>query len=418
MGVKPGYKRTEVGVIPEEWEVKPMGELGQVRTGPFGTLLKADEYAGTDGVPLVSVGEIGEGSFRVTDKTPRVPAKVVRRLPQYVLKTGDIVFGRKGAVDRSALVGPSQHGWFLGSDGISLRLNDACNPSYVAWQFQRPEVRAWLIQNAVGTTMASLNQKMLAGVTVPWAPRTEQQAIATALSDVDALLTQLDRLIAKKRDIKQAAMRQLLTGKTRLPGFDGEWKAKRLGDLGEFLKGSGVTRDQSNSGDLPCIRYGEIYTSHNDVVRAFQSFISHSVAATALRLRKSDILFAGSGETKEEIGKCVAFVDDFEAYAGGDIVVLRPRSADAVFIGYALNAPAVAKQKASRGQGDAVVHISAAALADIEVALPEVAEQTAIATLLSDLDAELTALEARRDKTHALKQGMMQELLTGRTRLA
>jgi type I restriction enzyme S subunit len=245
----------------------------------------------------------------------------------------------------------------------------------------------------------------------------EQRAIATALSDADALLTQLDRLIAKKRDIKQAAMQQLLTGKTRLPGFGGAWKAKRLGDLGEFLKGSGVTRDQSDSGDLPCVRYGEIYTSHNDVVRAFQSFISHSVAATALRLRKGDILFAGSGETKEEIGKCVAFVDDFEAYAGGDIVVLRPRSADAVFIGYALNAPAVAKQKASRGQGDAVVHISAAALADIEVALPEVAEQTAIATLLADLDAELTALEARRDKTRALKQGMMQELLTGRTRL-
>ena len=262
-----------------------------------------------------------------------------------------------------------------------------------------------------------VNRNDLHELVVPLPPLEEQRAIATALSDVDALLTQLDRLIAKKRDIKQAAMQQLLTGKTRLPGFDGEWKAKRLGDLGEFLKGSGVTRDQSNSGDLPCIRYGEIYTSHNDVVRAFQSFISHSVAATALRLRKGDILFAGSGETKEEIGKCVAFVDDFEAYAGGDIVVLRPRSADAVFIGYTLNAPAVAKQKASRGQGDAVVHISASALADIEVALPEVAEQTAIATLLSDLDAELAALEARRDKTRALKQGMMQELLTGRTRL-
>src|SRR5690606_24662898 len=112
----------------------------------------------------------------------------------------------------------------------------------------------------------SLQQVRAAEVPVPSIE--EQRAIATALSDVDALLTQLDRLIAKKRDIKQAAMQQLLIGKTRLPGFDGEWKAKRLGDLGEFLKGSGVTRDQSNSGDLPCIRYGEIYTSHNDVVRA------------------------------------------------------------------------------------------------------------------------------------------------------
>jgi type I restriction enzyme S subunit len=190
-----------------------------------------------------------------------------------------------------------------------------------------------------------------------------------------------------------------------------------LGELGHFLKGSGVKKDEARSGEIACIRYGEIYTHHHDYVRSFNSWISRDVANTATKLRRGDLLFAGSGETKEEIGKCVAFVHDIEAYAGGDIVILRPFEANSTFLGYLLNAPAVASQKASRGQGDAVVHISAGALTSIEVSLPTFAEQTAIAAVLSDMDAELAALEARRDKTRALKQGMMQELLTGRTRL-
>ena len=212
-------------------------------------------------------------------------------------------------------------------------------------------------------------------------------------------------------------MQQLLTGQTRLPGFHGEWEVKRLGSLGAFLKGSGVKKDEAISGDLPCVRYGEIYTHHEDVVREFNSFISASVAATATPLRKGDVLFAGSGETKEEIGKAVAFVHECEAYAGGDIVMFRPEGADAVFLGYYLNSRPIQKQKASRGQGDAVVHISAASLAAIEVTMPSLAEQTAIAAVLTEMDAELAALKQRREKTRALKQAIMQELLTGRTRL-
>lgn len=234
---------------------------------------------------------------------------------------------------------------------------------------------------------------------------------------MDGLLNGLDRLLAKKRDLKQAAMQQLLTGQTRLPGFRGEWEVKRLGEIGVFLKGSGVKKDESLSGAHPCIRYGEIYTRHHDYVKEFHSFISADVALTARLLKKGDILFAGSGETREEIGKCVAFIDDLEAYAGGDIVILRPQGTNPLFLGYALNTPGINRQKASKGQGDAVVHIGSSALADIVLALPPLPEQTAIAEVLSDMDAEIAALERRREKTLALKQGMMQELLTGRTRL-
>jgi len=215
-------------VIPEDWKVEPLKSITSIKTGPFGTLLKADEYSSGEGTPLISVGEVGEGMLRVDDHTPLVPPSVVRRLPEYVLNCGDIVLGRKGAVDRSALVSENQAGWFLGSDGIRIRPSKSCYPPFVAWQFQRNAIKAWLLQNATGTTMASMNQEILKRVFLPIPPLPEQRAIAAALSDVDALLTKLDALIAKKRDVKQAAMQQLLTGKQRLPGLrhgskKGDW---------------------------------------------------------------------------------------------------------------------------------------------------------------------------------------------------
>jgi len=196
-----------------------------------------------------------------------------------------------------------------------------------------------------------------------------------------------------------------------------EWEVKRLGDLGTFLKGRGVKKDEANGGDLPCIRYGEIYTHHADYIRSFYSWISPAVAATATRLRQGDLLFAGSGETKDEIGKCVAFIGGHEAFAGGDIVILRPAGLNSMFMGYYCNTASINAQKAGKGQGDAVVHISAGALSSIVIALPSLLEQQAIATALSDVDALLGRLDQLIAKKRNLKQAAIQQLLTGQTRL-
>jgi type I restriction enzyme S subunit len=274
-----------------------------------------------------------------------------------------------------------------------------------------------LLENA-GTTATSIVSKSTFKQLQFAVPEPlEQNTIADILSDVDALIVSLEKLIAKKRAIKTSAMQQLLTGKKRLPGFSGQWKEMRLREIGQFLKGSGVRKDDTLSGNIPCIRYGEIYTHHNDYIRAFYSWISPEVASTATRIKRGDILFAGSGETKEEIGKCVAFLDDIEAYAGGDIVILRNVAADSLFLGYYLNEDVINRQKTSKGQGDAIVHISATALAEIIGKFPPVPEQTVIANILMDIDAEINAYELKHDKILLLKQGMMQELLTGRTRL-
>ena len=275
-----------------------------------------------------------------------------------------------------------------------------------------------MIEMAVGGAQDNLGKPDITGYSC-FIPRksAEQRAIAEALSDVDRLLGAMGTLIAKKRSIKQAAMQQLLTGKTRLPGFNGEWESKRLEEIGTFLRGRGIKRDDVSHEGYPCIRYGELYTRYENYILNLVTRIPHAVARAALSIKTGDLLFAGSGETTEEIGRCAAYLAKEQAYAGGDIVVLTPRGHNSIFLGYLMNHPTVTKQKARMGQGDAVVHVSARNLGQVRIHLPPIAEQRAIAAVLSDMDAEIAALEQRREKTGTIKQGMMQQLLTGRVRL-
>lgn len=211
-----GYEQTEIGPLPKDWVLRRIGEFATIKTGPFGTLLKASEYS-ENGVPLISVGEIRDGFLRISDDTPRVSITVTRRLPQYVLKAGDIVFGRKGGVGRSALIRPNEDGWFLGSDGISIRPTKDCHNEYLVFQFQSARIQGWLLQNAIGTTMPSLNQDILRKLVVPVPPtRAEQECIAAVLNDMDTELTALEGELDHVRQVKQGMMQELLTGRTRL----------------------------------------------------------------------------------------------------------------------------------------------------------------------------------------------------------
>ena len=418
--VPEGYKKTDVGSIPEVWECVPIASLGDgkvppVKAGPFGSSITKDQYVPA-GYKVYGQEQVIRGDYLYGDYF--ISARKYRELESCAVRPGDILLSLVGTLGKLLEIPDEAPQGVINPRLLRLSLDrQRILPRFLKYLFESEGVQARLERQAQGGTMGVLNAGVLRRFSIALPPLNEQRAIATALSDVDALLEALDRLIAKKRDIKQATMQQLLTAQTRLPGFEGEWEVKQLGALGSFHKGSGVRRDEAQSGSLPCVRYGEIYTVHDDVIREFQSWISRDVAAAAVRIQRGDLLFAGSGETKDEIGKCVAVVTDEEAYAGGDIVILRAFNANPVFMGYALNQPAVNMQKSSFGQGDAVVHISATALSQIVIKLPPEAEQNAIAAVLSDIDAELELLRQRHVKTAALKQAMMQELLTGRTRL-
>ena len=200
--------------------------------------------------------------------------------------------------------------------------------------------------------------------------------------------------------------------KTEIGEIPKHWKLVTLGEMGEFSKGRGLAKkDLSNEG-IPCVRYGELYTEHHYVIKEFKSFIPENKKKEGTLLEKGDILFAGSGETLEDIGKSVAFISEIEAYAGGDIIIYKSKQFDSVFLGFCLNQEIINKQRMKLGQGNSVVHIYAKHLASLILPFPPLPEQKRIAKILSTVDEKIENIDQQIAETEQLKKGMMQRLLT------
>ncbi len=408
--VPAGSKRTDLGVIPAEWDTRTLGEIGQCLIG----LTYDPSNVTSDGLLVLRSSNIGDGVLRFYDNV-FVDIVVSERL---IVHESDLLIcvrnGSRPLIGKCALIDRQAEGMTFGAFMSVFR---SPHNRFVFYCFQSDIVKRQIHEH-LGATINQITNRSLKSFRVPFPDSPERRAITRALSEVDGLIGVLDKMIAKKQAIKLAAMQQLLTGKTRLPGFSEEWRFCTLGDLGSFSKGRGIKRDDISDDGVACIRYGELYTRYHDYIITPVSRISPQVALTAQPIRTGDLLFAGSGETAEEIGRCVAYIGEEEAYAGGDIIVLTPTGQDSLYLGHLMNQETIAAQKARFGQGDAVVHISSRNLAQVEIELPLVEEQTAIATVIFDMDAEIAALVLRRNKTKQIKQGMMQELLTGRIRLA
>lgn len=399
MEVMPGYQQTDIGVIPRDWDVKSLGDCASFRTGPFGSALHKSDYI-DGGVPVVNPMHINDGRIEPA-RGMSITESAAKALADFRLKPGDVVIGRRGDMGRCAVVRPEQEGWLCGTGSMIVR-GRGIDERFLQRVLSSPRAVASIEEASVGSTMVNLNQGTLARLKIQFPPITEQAAIAAALSDVDALLAGLDSLIAKKRDLKQAAMQQLLTGQTRLPGFQGEWEVKTVADLEKqrvvkLARGQVISKRDIDRkpGDFP------IYSSsiHNDGLfgryGAFmfdEELITWSVDGGGNFFHRPKHKFSVTnvcGFMRVDTTKV-----DYRFFAAHLQLLHSRKSFD-----YQSKAhPSVVRK-------------------EYEVQLPPLPEQRVIAAVLADMDAELTALEARRDKTRALKQGMMQELLTGRTRL-
>lgn len=416
MEMRPGYQRTDIGVIPQDWDVKSLGDCASFRTGPFGSALHRSDYI-DGGVPVVNPMHINDGRIEPT-RAMSITETAANALADFRLKAGELVIGRRGDMGRCAVVRQEQDGWLCGTGSMIVR-GRGIDEHFLQRVLSSPRAIASIEEASVGSTMVNLNQGTLARLKIQFPPITEQAAIAAALSDVDALLAGLDRVIAKKRDVKQAAMQQLLTGQTRLPGFQGEWEHVTLKRAAAIS--TGINKPISEMGR------GTLYVTVQDLydgtsIRTDQlGRIQVSAAEIATRtLEPGDIVFGKSSVKREGIGYPSRFLGGGEAIVfSGFTYRARARAgiADSTFLFYALRSNPVRRWLIDNSQASALTNINQRIADAIPLTLPPLTEQIAIGAVLSDMDAELTALEARRDKTRALKQGMMQELLTGRTRL-
>jgi type I restriction enzyme, S subunit len=295
------------------------------------------------------------------------------------------------------------------------------NPLFISFLLRTIDYQSYSGKSGV----PGVNRNDLHEISVSLPPLSEQKAIATTLNDIDALITSLDRLIIKKRDIKQATMLQLLTGKTRLPGFSGKWEAKKIGDIFQFLGTANNSRsDLSEYGEIKYIHYGDIHTKWRSFLDCSCSelpFIQKDKVGNVPFLEDGDLVMADASEDYEGIGISIEVknVTSKKVVAGLHTFLLRGNKevlADG-FKGYLQYMPAVKDALKKTATGISVYGISKNNVRNISIFLPDILEQQAIATVLSDMDAEIAALEHKREKTRMLKQGMMQELLTGKTRL-
>ena len=398
-----GYKQTNIGALPSEWDAVPLGELFTFKNG----LNKAKRFFGT-GVPIVNYMDVFEHpGLRAEHLSGRVNLSP-EEIRNFVVRLGDVFFTRTSetveeiGVAAVMLDEPCDtvfSGFVLRARPRNVRLNHR----YKQYCFAPKIVRSQIVSNATYTTRALTNGRVLSAVWIAVPPENEQRAIAEVLSDVDGLIGALDALIAKKRAIKQATMQQLLTGKTRLPGFGGEWETKRLGDVVICLDNVRIPLNEIERANIP----GPYpYCGANGVLDYVNDFV----------LDDDVILIAEDGGYFDEYAnRPIAYRMSGKIWVNNHAHILKAKpNYSQGFILFSL----VHKNILPYLTSGTRAKLNKSEMNKIEVTFPiNKAEQEAIASVLTDIDLEISALEERSNKTHAIKQGLMQQLLTGRVRL-
>ena len=422
--VKKGYKQTEVGLIPEKWAVSTIGAIADVKTGPFGSALHAEDYV-QDGTPIITVEHLGETGL-THQNLPKVSEKDRHRLFAYSMHEGDIVFSRVGSVDRNAYVTAIENGWLFSGRILRLRAkNEKLSTQYLGYYFKSEDTKERIRNVAVGQTMPSLNTKLMNAFKVVLPTIEEQKDIAALLSNMDTLISALEKQISKKKAIKQGAMQELLTGKRRLPGFSGEWETKKLEDYcslitkqtgfdySAYIKPALITRKMPNT--FPMIQTinfrGRKFTFETDY------YIPKSVAIQFpnIILNKKCVLFSIVGASVGNVG---LYPGSITAFCGGAIGITRFRNEqDAEWVFNYMSSPDGQSQIQYVTKGGAQATVTIADIRNFKIPTPEKGERDAISGILENMDHEIEALEKKLAKYRQIKQGMMQQLLTGKIRL-
>ncbi|WP_039962194.1 restriction endonuclease subunit S [Rhodopirellula europaea] len=403
--IRPGYKQTEVGLIPDDWEVRSLGEISDPVRGGSPRPAGDPRFFNGAFIPWLTVAaltNIPPAQMTVMETSSMLTEE--GSLRSRILHPNTLIIANSGAtLGVAKILGIT----CCANDGIAalLKLSKTVSNRYLAHFINtRTEYLREVV--ATGNGQPNLNTDLISDFKVPLPPTlAEQESIAEALGDADALVESLERLLAKKRNLKQAAMQQLLTGKKRLPGFEGEWEVSELRGRVNLRSGHHVLAQYCNQEGL-----GTPYlTGPSDFPDGAISHSKFTTKPTTL-CQKDDILVTVKGSG------CGTLVKADSTYCiSRQLMAITVQEGDFRFIYYSL------LQNASDFQDAAAGLIPGLSRSDVlgqELPFPPShAEQTAIATVLSDMDAEIAAIEAKIDKARQIKAGMMQELLTGKTRL-
>ena len=408
MEVRKGYKQSEVGVIPEDWKIKILRDLSTLITK--GTTPKKFSDSGINYIKIECLDgdKINiEKCLYIDDNTNKTELK------RSILNEGDLLFAIAGATIGKCTFITNEIIPANTNQALSIiRLKDEENKMFVFYNLKSAAMQKYIIDNIAGGAQPNLNLEQIGNFCLPLPPtKSEQTAIATVLSDADALITSLEKLIEKKRAIKQGAMQELLNPKEG-------WEVKRLGEIADILTGFPFPSSGYSKTGIRLLRGSNIKRGNTDWNENICQYWPR-VTAELLRyqLNYGDIVVAMDGSL---VGKSFAQLSQLDLpgillqrvarirSTVIDINYLKELVCSEMFTGYC----------DSVKTSSAIPHISPADICNYNIRYPlEKSEQTRIASILSDMDVEITALEQKLGKYKLIKQGMMQELLTGKIRL-
>jgi len=391
MELSSGFKQTDAGLIPEDWGVTTVGDEFHIR---LGKMLDSEKNVGTL-KPFLGNRSVQWGNFDLSDIGEiKLSSTDIQR---FRLRHGDLLVCEGGEVGRSAIWNSEIEECYFQKALHRLRPKGSYSIGLMHSLLRRFSDTGSLQNFVTQTSIAHLPKDKFETIPLPLPSTDEQVAIAEAISDADALLESLDQLIAKKRRIKQGAMQDLLTGKWRLPGFSGKWVVKQLGEIASIKTGGRNNQDKVEDGAYP-------FFVRSSTVERINSF-SHDCEA---------ILIPGEGG----IGSIFHYIfGKFDVHQRVYAITRFTRETSGKFI-YFYMATKFGAHAMKNSVKATVDSLRLPTFLDFEITMPPTFdEQTAIATVLGDMDTELAALEVRLTKARQIKQGMMQELLTGRIRL-
>jgi len=409
---KTKFKQTELGVIPEDWDILTFDEIADskkkwsITGGPFGSDLKTSDYTNS-GIQVIQLQNIGDGKF-IDESQVFVSIVKANKLLSANIYANEIILSKMGdPVARACFMPEKAERYVMASDGIRLVVNEKkFSKKFVHDYINSDFFRIRAFEISTGSTRLRIGLPNLKSLLVICPPLPEQKAIAQVLSDTDNLIQAIEQKLTKKRAIKQGAMQQLLTPKK-------DWAVKKLGEVSTM-----------SSGGTPSSKIAEYYNGNilwvsiSDITKAGK-FINDSAKkitekgllnSSAKIFSKNTVLLA----MYASIGKCCIATEEVstsQAILG--IEVKKQLLNEYLYYFLLFNGEALASQ----GQQGTQSNLNKGMVENLDLPLPKYEEQTQIVTILSDMDAEITQLEQKLSKYKLLKQGLMQNLLTGKFRL-
>lgn len=417
--VKPGYKQTEIGVIPEDWEIKYLSDFGKIQSGGTPSTTMAEYWGGN--IAWCTPSDITSTPTKYINVTERTITEAgLNNSAATVMPAGSILLCTRATIGElkiNSIPMATNQGF------KNITVNNSGNAEFLYYLLQTKKSR--MLDLAIGSTFLEISKTALSKILLQIPMRDEQNKIADALSDMDNLVVVLEKQIAKKKAIKQGAMQELLTGKRRLPGFSGEWETKKLEDYcslitkqtgfdySAYIKPALITRKMPNT--FPMIQTinfrGRKFTFETDY------YIPQSVAMQFpnIVLNKKCVLFSIVGASVGNVG---LYPGSITAFCGGAIGITRFRNEqDAEWVFNYMSSPDGQSQIQYVTKGGAQATVTIADIRNFKIPTPEKGERDAISGILENMDHEIEALEQKLEKYRQVKQGMMQQLLTGKIRL-